>query len=180
MNDRDEVRRYPLAEALPQERLEAEAEELDRLSKAPPWSKLLGYLKLGGPGFLGAATTLGAGTVHLPGRIPGHRRTKPLSRPYRRFTDDGPHWDGSGSGHLQLWAVQHRHPPHRILGTHVGVRIPPPGQLDPLYGSDQLPDAELWPGKEGHRHCRELHEAFGWIPDRGDGKYAHCYPKSVS
>jgi len=63
MSDRDEVRRYPLAEALPPEKLEAEAEELDRLRNAPPWSKLLGYLKLGGPGFLGAATTLGAGTL---------------------------------------------------------------------------------------------------------------------
>ncbi len=65
MSDRDEVRKYPLAEALPPEKLEAEAEELDRLSNAPPWSKLLGYLKLGGPGFLGAATTLGAAACIL-------------------------------------------------------------------------------------------------------------------
>jgi hypothetical protein len=63
MSDRDEVRKYPLAEALPPERLEAEAAELERLRRAPPWSKLLGYLRLGGPGFLGAATTLGAGTL---------------------------------------------------------------------------------------------------------------------
>ena len=63
MDNRDEVRKYPLAEALSPERLEAEAAELERLAQAPPWSRLFGYLKLGGPGFLGAATTLGAGTL---------------------------------------------------------------------------------------------------------------------
>jgi len=58
MSDRDEVRKYPLAEALPPEKLEAEVKELDRLRHAPPWTRLFGYLKLGGPGFLGAATKL--------------------------------------------------------------------------------------------------------------------------
>ncbi len=63
MSERDEVRRYPLAEAIPPERLDAEVDELVRLEQAPPWTKVWGYLKLGGPGYLGAATTLGAGTL---------------------------------------------------------------------------------------------------------------------
>ncbi len=63
MSERDEVRRYPLAEAIPPERLDAEADELVRLERTPPWTRVWGYLKLGGPGYLGAATTLGAGTL---------------------------------------------------------------------------------------------------------------------
>ena len=63
MSERDEVRRYPLAKAIPPERLDAEADELVRLERAPPWTRVWGYLKLGGPGYLGAATTLGAGTL---------------------------------------------------------------------------------------------------------------------
>lgn len=39
-----------------------EKEYLTKLNKKPFWPKLFGYLKLSGPGFLGAAFTLGAGS----------------------------------------------------------------------------------------------------------------------
>ena len=54
---------YPLAEAIPPEKLAAEVAELDRLQTRPSWFRVWGYLKLGGPGFMDAATTLGAGTL---------------------------------------------------------------------------------------------------------------------
>lgn len=59
----DHVERYPLAEALPPEQLGAEAAELTRLETASFPQRTWGYLKLGGPGYLNAATTLGAGTL---------------------------------------------------------------------------------------------------------------------
>jgi len=54
---------YPIADAIPKEQLEAEAETLERLAGETFLVRLMAYLKLGGPGFLGAAMTLGAGTV---------------------------------------------------------------------------------------------------------------------
>ncbi|MGI6775437.1 hypothetical protein [Acetomicrobium sp.] len=67
---------YPLAEAIPQEQLDAEIAELERIEKLPLIPKILGYIKLGGPGFIGAAFTLGAGTVTssmLSGSIYGYK-----------------------------------------------------------------------------------------------------------
>jgi Mn2+/Fe2+ NRAMP family transporter len=58
-----ELPRYPIAEAVSQEELDAEVAELDRLSHSPPLKRSWGYLRLGGPGFIDAATTLGAGTL---------------------------------------------------------------------------------------------------------------------
>ncbi len=63
MDETSEVKRYPLAEALPPEKLQAEEAELDRLQQAPLLAKSWGFLKLGGPGYIDAATTLGAGTL---------------------------------------------------------------------------------------------------------------------
>jgi manganese transport protein len=63
MSDRDEVRKYPLAETIPPEKLDREANELERLAQAPPLAKFFGYLRLGGPGYMGAGLTLGAGTL---------------------------------------------------------------------------------------------------------------------
>jgi Mn2+/Fe2+ NRAMP family transporter len=54
---------YPLADAIPVEQLDAEAAHLDILAGKPLPLRLLGYVKLGGPGFMAAATTLGAGTL---------------------------------------------------------------------------------------------------------------------
>jgi len=59
----ERVRKYPLAEAVPAEKLVAETAEIVRLQKSPPWAQVWGYFKLGGPGFMDAATTLGAGTL---------------------------------------------------------------------------------------------------------------------
>jgi Mn2+/Fe2+ NRAMP family transporter len=56
-------RSYPLAQAIPPEKLEAEILELERIERSPAPRRLWGYVRLGGPGFLGAATTLGAGTM---------------------------------------------------------------------------------------------------------------------
>lgn len=61
--DEDQQLGYPLAEAIPQETLDAEAKTLRELSNKPILVRLLTYLKLGGPGFMGAALTLGAGTL---------------------------------------------------------------------------------------------------------------------
>jgi Mn2+/Fe2+ NRAMP family transporter len=55
--------RYPIAEAIPPHELEAEVAELERLRQRPAWIRGWGYLRLGGPGFIDAATTLGAGTL---------------------------------------------------------------------------------------------------------------------
>lgn len=54
---------YPLADAIPQETLDAEAATLEAARSGPILSRLLTYLRLGGPGFMGAALTLGAGTM---------------------------------------------------------------------------------------------------------------------
>jgi Mn2+/Fe2+ NRAMP family transporter len=54
---------YPLADAIPVAQLDAEAEYLDSLAEKSLPLRLLGYLKLGGPGFMAAAATLGAGTL---------------------------------------------------------------------------------------------------------------------
>ncbi len=57
------VERYPIAKAIPPAVLEAEIRELERLEKSPWLGKLRGYLRLGGPGFMDAALTLGGGTL---------------------------------------------------------------------------------------------------------------------
>ncbi len=54
---------YPLAEAIPSEVLDAEARRLEEVSHKPLPMRVPTYLKLGGPGFMGAALTLGAGTL---------------------------------------------------------------------------------------------------------------------
>ncbi|MEQ9465675.1 MAG: divalent metal cation transporter [Haliea sp.] len=54
---------YPLADAIPVEQLDAEAAYLDSLAEKPLPHRLFGYMKLGGPGFMAAAATLGAGTL---------------------------------------------------------------------------------------------------------------------
>lgn len=59
----DDRFRYPIAERIPAEELEAEVVELERLQQKPVWKRGWGYFKLGGPGFIDAATTLGAGTL---------------------------------------------------------------------------------------------------------------------
>jgi Mn2+/Fe2+ NRAMP family transporter len=61
--EEERVRKYPIAEAIPPEKLEAEKAELERLETSRPWTRVWGYLRLGGPGFMDAATTLGAGTM---------------------------------------------------------------------------------------------------------------------
>lgn len=76
MSERDEVHGYPLADTIPPEKLKAEIARLERLQRAAPWSRFWGYLKLGGPGYLDAATTLGAGTMTaamLSGAVFGYR-----------------------------------------------------------------------------------------------------------
>jgi Mn2+/Fe2+ NRAMP family transporter len=55
--------RYRIAEAIPPQEIEAEVAELERLRQRPAWIRGWGYLRLGGPGFIDAATTLGAGTL---------------------------------------------------------------------------------------------------------------------
>ncbi|MCA1560534.1 MAG: divalent metal cation transporter [Acidobacteria bacterium] len=57
------IRRYPLAEALAPELLANELAEVERLRDAPLLRKFLGYFRLTGPGFMGSALTLGAGTM---------------------------------------------------------------------------------------------------------------------
>ncbi|MFC1493210.1 NRAMP family divalent metal transporter [candidate division KSB1 bacterium] len=54
---------YPIAEKIPPEVLDAEAKKLELLKTSPLPKKILGYIRLGGPGFMGAALTLGAGTM---------------------------------------------------------------------------------------------------------------------
>lgn len=54
---------YPLAQAIAPEELQAEVREIERLQHGPLLRRTWGYLRLGGPGFLDAATTLGAGTM---------------------------------------------------------------------------------------------------------------------
>jgi manganese transport protein len=67
---------YPIAQGIPPERLEAEVRLLETLQRASPPRRILGYLRLGGPGFLDAALTLGAGTMTsamLSGAIFGYK-----------------------------------------------------------------------------------------------------------
>jgi manganese transport protein len=54
---------YPLAEDIPPEVLQAQLESLERSSSLPLPLRLPVYIRLGGPGFIGAALTLGAGTM---------------------------------------------------------------------------------------------------------------------
>ena len=54
---------YPLAAAIPQEVLDAEADRLDALADKPWPLRVPVYMQLGGPGFMGAALTLGAGSL---------------------------------------------------------------------------------------------------------------------
>ncbi|MEM7662109.1 MAG: divalent metal cation transporter [Pseudomonadota bacterium] len=54
---------YPIANEIPEAVLDAEAELLAALHSKPLLIKLRTYLRLGGPGFIGAALTLGAGTL---------------------------------------------------------------------------------------------------------------------
>jgi len=55
--------RYPIAEQIPQQVLDAEVQKLEGLRRQALPLRLAGYLKLGGPGFMNAALTLGAGTL---------------------------------------------------------------------------------------------------------------------
>lgn len=59
----DRVRRYPIAEEIPQAVLDEEISVLKGLEEKPFPARMLGYLRLGGPGFMDAALTLGAGTL---------------------------------------------------------------------------------------------------------------------
>ena len=54
---------YPLADAVPRAELERQVAELAGARARGPVRGLPTYLKLGGPGFIGAALTLGAGTM---------------------------------------------------------------------------------------------------------------------
>lgn len=54
---------YPLAEGVSPEVAEAQLRELERARSRPLPQRLWTYAHLGGPGFLGAALTLGAGTM---------------------------------------------------------------------------------------------------------------------
>lgn len=54
---------YPIAQEIPQERLNEELKKLEILKQKSLFPRLWGYLKLGGPGFMGASLTLGAGTL---------------------------------------------------------------------------------------------------------------------
>ena len=54
---------YPIADAIPTEVLDAEVVRLEGLADAPFPTRVWGYLRLGGPGFMGAALTLGAGSL---------------------------------------------------------------------------------------------------------------------
>jgi len=54
---------YPIAQRIPQEVLDAEAGRLAALATAPAHKRIGGYARLAGPGFMGAALTLGAGTL---------------------------------------------------------------------------------------------------------------------
>jgi len=55
--------RYPITAAIPPAELDAEAAYLEDLRNKPLVRRALGYLRLGGPGFMDSALTLGAGTL---------------------------------------------------------------------------------------------------------------------
>ncbi|MGH9320037.1 MAG: NRAMP family divalent metal transporter, partial [Vicinamibacteria bacterium] len=59
----DKARTYPIAEAIPPEERAAEIEELARIQSLPFMRRFFGFLRLGGPGYMDAALTLGAGTL---------------------------------------------------------------------------------------------------------------------
>lgn len=72
----ERVRRYPIAEEIPAEVLDREIATLRGLADRPLPARLLGYFRLGGPGFMDAALTLGAGTLTasmLAGAFFGYR-----------------------------------------------------------------------------------------------------------
>ena len=62
-NNGKQWERYPLASEVPSELLDAEAQLLDDVASQSLPKRLAVYLKLGGPGFMGAALTLGAGSL---------------------------------------------------------------------------------------------------------------------
>jgi len=67
---------YPIAEKIPPEVLEAEVKKLEELKTKPALLRIGGYLRMGGPGFMDSALTLGAGTMAasmLSGAIFGYR-----------------------------------------------------------------------------------------------------------
>lgn len=55
--------RYPIADEIPQEQLDQEAAQLDALESKSMLGRLFGYARMGGPGFMAAAATLGAGSL---------------------------------------------------------------------------------------------------------------------
>jgi manganese transport protein len=57
------VNEYPLAQSISQSTLDREAERLEAAKSLPFLRRIALYVSLGGPGFLGAALTLGAGTM---------------------------------------------------------------------------------------------------------------------
>jgi Mn2+/Fe2+ NRAMP family transporter len=63
MNDDNQIPKYPITQTIPPEVLEKEVQELERLRGRSFPFKFLGYLRLGGPGFMDSALTLGAGTL---------------------------------------------------------------------------------------------------------------------
>jgi len=63
VDSRSRAALYPIAESIPSEALDAEVRELERLARLPLHRRIPGYLRLGGPGFMGAALTLGAGSL---------------------------------------------------------------------------------------------------------------------
>jgi Mn2+/Fe2+ NRAMP family transporter len=72
----EQPKQYPIAENIPPEALEAEVKKLEELKAKPAVFRLWGYLRLGGPGFMDSAVTLGAGTMTaamLSGAIFGYR-----------------------------------------------------------------------------------------------------------
>ncbi|MGD8540025.1 MAG: divalent metal cation transporter [Candidatus Aminicenantes bacterium] len=77
MDIKEETRfRYPITEEIPEEVLEAEVHQLERLSKKSYVLRFWGHLKLSGPGFMDSALTLGAGTLTaamLSGAMFGYR-----------------------------------------------------------------------------------------------------------
>lgn len=64
-NDNQNIRaaHYPLADAIPTQQLDAELAQLEAVQQKPFFSRIYGYMKLGGPGFIGAGFTLGAGSI---------------------------------------------------------------------------------------------------------------------
>jgi manganese transport protein len=62
MTDRPEVQ-YPITEKIPAETLEAEIRKLDELKQKSFPIRFWWHLRIGGPGFMDSALTLGAGTM---------------------------------------------------------------------------------------------------------------------